>query len=190
LGSVFLLPALAACRARWEGVTLELVGESRIASLARREADLAVRIGRPQEPGLAARPLGTLGYGLFARRGYFAQLAEDWRFVGYDDSLRHVPEHRWIDDFAAGRPFTLRSNKLSALHEAARAGLGIAVLPRFLAATAPELDALAGAAPPSRELWLAVHPDVRRSPRVRLIADLVVELCAASAALLAPETAR
>ena len=66
-------------------------------------------------------------------------------------------------------------------------GLGLAVLPDFMAAGDPLLERMPlSAGPAPRELWLVVHPDVRRSPRVRLIADLVVEVVTGGAAVLAP----
>lgn len=187
LSSMFLVPQFALRREKWAAINLEIIGETRVASLTRREADLAIRIGKPQEQGLAARLLCGMSYGLYAHSAYVARhAASEWQFIGYDDSLRHAPEQQWLETFAQGRPFAFRSNSLAALHEATRGGLGVAVLPHFLAASDPllaELDVAEG--PQTRELWLVIHPDVRRSPRVRMIADLVCDIMAASAALLA-----
>jgi len=70
VGQEFLLPRLCAIHQRWSSVTLELVVETRVAILSRREADLALRIGRPHDPGLAARLLGNMASGLYCRSGY------------------------------------------------------------------------------------------------------------------------
>lgn len=184
--SVFLVPQLAAKHDKWSTITLEVVGETRVASLSRREADLAIRIGRPHDPGLATRPLGALSYGLFAHRAYLDRCrAENWRFIGYDESLRHAPEQLWLDRIAKDRAFSFRSNNLSSLYEAARRGLGVAALPHFLAAENPELAEVAADPPMEpREIWLVIHPDVRRSPRVRLIADIVTDIVMSSASTL------
>ena len=188
MGQGFLLPALSAIHHRWASVTLELVVEARVAMLSRREADLALRIGRPQDPGLAARLLGTMSLGLYGRTGYAAGRAEaDWRFIGYDDSLAHAPEQQWLEAWRGGRGYTLLTNTLLLQRDAARMGLGLAVLPDFMAAGDALLERMPlPAGPAARELWLVVHPDVRRSPRVRLIADLVAEVVIGSAAVLAP----
>lgn len=188
VGQGFLLPALAAIHHRWASVTLELVVETRVAILSRREADLALRIGRPQDPGLAARLLGTMSLGLYCRTGYTAGRAEaDWRFIGYDDSLAHAPEQQWLETWRGTRGYALLTNTLGLQRDAARMGLGMAVLPHFMAAGDALLERMPlTAGPPPRELWLVVHPDVRRSPRVRLIADLVAEVVTGGAAVLAP----
>jgi DNA-binding transcriptional LysR family regulator len=177
LGQHFLLPRLCAMHERWSSVTLELVVETRLVALSRREADLALRVGRPRDAGLAARLLGSMHYGLYARSGYVsAHEPAHWRFIGYDESMAHAPEQQWLDRYRGQRGYAFRANTLSLQRDAARAGLGLAVLPHFMGRADPELAWLPSEATPSpRELWLAVHPDVRRSPRVRLIADLVAE---------------
>ena len=188
VGQEFLLPRLCAIHPRWSSVTLELVVETRVAVLSRREADLALRIGRPQDPGLAARLLGTMAYGLYGRAGYTTGRAEaDWRFVAYDDSLAHTPEHQWLESLRGSRGYALRANTLALQRDAVRMGLGLAVLPHFMAAGDALLERLSyEAGPPPRGIWLVVHPDVRRSPRVRLIADLVAEVVTGGADVLAP----
>ena len=191
LGQEFLLPRLCAIHQRWASITLELVVETRVAVLSRREADLALRIGRPQDPGLAARLLGNMAYGLYCAAGYTEGRSEaDWRFIGYDESLAHAPEHQWLESLRGGRSYALRANTLPLQRDAARMGLGLAVLPHFMAAGEPRLERLPmDAGPAAREIWLVVHPDVRRSPRVRLIADLLVEVVSGGADVLAPSFA-
>ncbi|HEV2538705.1 MAG TPA: LysR family transcriptional regulator [Frateuria sp.] len=176
-GSHFLVPKLAAVRSQWQNIDLQVIGESRDANLFRSEADLAIRLLRPTAPGLTARRLGELGYGAYAAHGYTSRPAGEWEFLGYDDRLRHVPQQRWIEQVAGDRPFVLRSNDLAALAQAARAGLGIAALPHFLAAGDATLALLSTAeCPAPRPLWLVMHPDVKRSPRVRRVADVLIAL--------------
>ncbi|KIF83771.1 LysR family transcriptional regulator [Noviherbaspirillum autotrophicum] len=185
-GSHFLVPRLAAVRRQWPGIAIDLAGESREANLYRREADLALRLSRPEAPGLAARPLAQIGYGLYGASGWIGRASQEWEFVGYNDSLRETPQQQWLEKVAGARPFVLRSNDLAALYQACRAGLGIAVLPHFLARDDPALVALAEyPCPVARQLWLVVHPDVRRSPRVKAVADALVTLFRESAAVLA-----
>lgn len=183
LSNAFLVSKLAGHHEKWSPITLEVIAESRVANLTRREADLAIRVGRPQDAGLAIRRLGAMSFGVYARRSYVKRhQPAEWRFIGYDDSLHHAPEQQWLEKFADGRAFSFRSNSLAALYEATRNGLGIAVLPHFLIEGNRELVDLAiTPGPEPRELWLVIHPDVRRSPRVRLIADVVAEIITSSA---------
>jgi DNA-binding transcriptional LysR family regulator len=66
-----------------------------------------------------------------------------------------------------------------------RAGLGLAMLPSFLARDDGALVEVPGEERPVlREIWSVIHPDVRRSPRVRLMADLIAEVVKDNSALL------
>ena len=187
----FLVHRLAARRAEWKRIQLEVTGESREVNLARGEADLAIRMSRPTAPGLVARCIGEIGFGLYARHGYADHAQDGWEFLGYDDSLVQVEQQQWLQKFAGKRPFVFRSNNLSALHSAARAGLGVAVLPHFLAMQDTILSPVTTVScPVTRKLWLVMHPDVKRSPRVRLIADLLIDILADAESILSGKVAK
>ena len=186
--SHFLAPRLATLREAWPDIDLELIGESRDADLAHGEVDLALRLARPTAAGLAARALGRMGSGLYASPAHAVRPPQEWVFLGYDRSLGQVAQHTWLEGIADGRRFVLRSNDPAVLYQACRAGLGIALLPHFLARSDTALVAVpCDNAPPPRSLWLVVHPDVRRSPRVRAVADSLAEIIAAAAAVLDPQ---
>ncbi|MCL6467630.1 MAG: LysR family transcriptional regulator, partial [Ralstonia sp.] len=149
-------------------------------NLMAHEADLAVRLSRPTSSALATRRLGDLGYGLYAIEEVLARPESEWEFIGYDDNLRHVPQQRWLDNYAGDRRVVLRCSDLAAMHQAALAGLGVAALPHLLGAPA-ETGTLLRRLPVDdpalhREIWLVIHPDVRRSPRVRAVADALIAL--------------
>ncbi|WP_338640122.1 LysR family transcriptional regulator [Burkholderia pyrrocinia] len=187
--SHFLAPRLARAQRAWPALRIDLMGEMHAANLYAREADLAVRLSRPSEPGLAARRLGTMRFALCASPEWADAPPDAWPFVGYDDALAQTPQQQWLERFAAGRRFAFVANDLAAQHRACAAGAGVALLPRFLV---DDSLAEAGAAPSStpaplveltsaprcdieREIWLVVHPDVRRSPRVQRVADAIAD---------------
>src|SRR5512146_1243587 len=64
-----LVPSLPLLHERHPRLLLEVAVDQRIFDLTRREADLALRLGRPREAGLVMRKLGDLAYGLYAARG-------------------------------------------------------------------------------------------------------------------------
>jgi DNA-binding transcriptional LysR family regulator len=176
--ALFLMPRLGLLRERHPGIELELIGEQRMANLTRREADLALRIGRPEGASMVARRLPDFSYGLFASRDYLDRVPrEDWTLLGHDESLEHTSNQIWMRQLAAGRPLAIRSNDISGLFTAVRAGIGVAVLSSYMAALAPELVCVEAGDPLlRRELWLVVHADVRRSPSVRAVMDTLIEI--------------
>jgi DNA-binding transcriptional LysR family regulator len=173
-----LAPALPLLRDRHPRLLLEVAVDQRIFDLTRREADLALRLGRPREAGLVMRKLGEVAYGLYAARGQPAarrgkvDFAAD-AFVGFDDSLASVPQERWLARVAPARKLVFRCNSSLSLVSAVRAGMGVALLPCFVAAREPDLVRLEAPEPVHHELWLLFHGDLGRTPRVRAVIEWV-----------------
>lgn len=186
-----LVPGLPALRARHPGLCLELAADARILSLTHREADLAVRMGRPREvgdAGVVARKLSEVHYRFYAAKGSEAarrgavDLARD-RFVG--SGFSSAPEERWLARVAPERTVVFLSNSTTAIAAAVRHGVGVAVLPCFVADPDPALVRLEGPEPARHEIWLLVHGDLRRTPRVKAVIEWVDEVFARAKDLLA-----
>jgi DNA-binding transcriptional LysR family regulator len=179
LADGFLAERLAPLQARHPELDVELIATSKNLSLARREAEIALRLARPAAGELLARRVMTLDYGFFAAPDYAARLAsgEQPAFIAFDDASEQVPEAAWARRFLTGRRVLLRANSQLAQALAARAGRGVALLPAMLAGSLGGLVAVPfDPLPPPRELWLLMRPDVARLARVRTVADYLIEL--------------
>ncbi|WP_375757559.1 LysR family transcriptional regulator [Corallococcus exercitus] len=182
LAERLLIPRVAGFRSQHPGIDLEVIEDSRSLSLARREADVAIRLARPRSGELFARRLSTLGYGVYA-----APRGDTSAWVGYDDSFAHLPESQWLARHAAGARMALRANGLMVQLAAVRAGFGKALLPCWFAEQERGLVRLPPPAPlPEREVWLVVHRDLREVPRVRALIDAVVAIFEAERERLGP----
>jgi len=193
LSAYLLVPALPTLRLRHPGLVLEIAADQRTFDLTRREADLALRMGRPRDAALVTRKLAEVAYGLYASRQAGAARAVDFEahpFVGFDESLASAPQERWLARVAPERRVVFRTNSTASLLEAARRGVGVAVLPRFIADADPALVRLEGPEPAHHELWLLVHGDLRRTPRVRAVIEWLDELVEGARTTLAPDAGR
>ncbi len=188
LADAFLVERMGELRRRHPGLDIEFIAEARLMSLARREADIALRLGRPKDSGLLARHAADIAYGFFA--------APEWReqidagitppLIGYDEASAALPEAAWLARRFHGHRVAFRSNSQTAHEQAARAGFGVAMLPRYLAARGPGLEPVEFGDPlPQRELWLLIRPDLKTVPRVRAAADFLIELFRRERAMLA-----
>jgi DNA-binding transcriptional LysR family regulator len=174
LASHFLAPRFAELQARHPDLQVSLSGTQALASLNRQEADIAVRLWAPTEMSNVTRRIGKVIFGLYAAPDYSQLPSAQWRFIAYDDSLDHVPEQEWLRSFANGRAIAFRSNDLAGQLAAARMGMGIAALPRFLAETAAGVVALCDDSF-SREIHLLTHRDMRRVRAIRIVMDFISE---------------
>jgi DNA-binding transcriptional LysR family regulator len=177
LAAFLLAPRLRAPLARLPGVEIDLRAEARTTDLMRRQADIALRFARPTAPGLVTKLLAHVDYALYAHEDYVANRSPaHWEFLGYDELQQDAPQQEWLDKLRGSRRYCLRSNDLLTLLQAAVAGCGVGVFPRYATAGAPGLSALAPPCPVRRKLWLVMHADVRRSPHVRAVADEIIAM--------------
>jgi DNA-binding transcriptional LysR family regulator len=170
-----LVEHLARFRAEYPDIQLSLSAQGQQISLSRREADVAVRLVRPDEAGSVARKVGTMAFGLYAHRSY-AHLAapERWQFIAFDEKFAEMPQQRWLLGIAGGRPVACELNHISEHLIAVRAGVGVAGLPCFIGDRDHDLVRIGENLPPfARDIWLLVHRDLRRTPAVRAVLDFV-----------------
>ncbi|MCW2307555.1 LysR family transcriptional regulator [Rhodobium gokarnense] len=168
-----LVAPLAALRKRHPGLSIRLIGESRGAALERREADIAIRLSRPREGDFTIAKLGVMTFHLYASPGYLRQTPEpNWTFIGYDGAMASAPQQVWLREIAAGRPVAFTASTTEIQAAAAREGAGIAILPDFVAAADPALQRVSAAEPAFlRDIWLAIHSDMKASAAIRVTID-------------------
>jgi DNA-binding transcriptional LysR family regulator len=170
-----VVPAMGALLAAHPDLVLELLTETGVVDLSRREADVALRLVRPKEPALVARRLGELPFAIFAAESYLkrrgtprtlaAAAAHD--FVGYHEALDNLPQVRWLQRSVRPLRYVLRASTLTTQTLACAEGLGLALLPLFVSAREPRLRQLfSRQRGPSRELWGVFHADMRGNSRI------------------------
>jgi DNA-binding transcriptional LysR family regulator len=193
VATYLLTPALPRLRAQYPMIDVELISSNETLNLGRREADMALRLGRPRDSGLVTRKLADVPYYLYGAKKVVRSLkAEtladlaDQPFIGYDNSLLPVFQETWLDQTIKERRVVFRSNTLYPAVAAARDGLGLVMLAAFVADQNPDLARvpIKDVMPP-RDLWLLVHSDLRRAPRIRATLDFIVDLVEQKKSLLA-----
>ncbi len=181
LANIIIIPALASLLAKYPDLTIDVVTDISTVNLHGQEADLAVRMTRPTRGNLKIRRVGALEYGLYGSNSYLGsrvqtddpgELAQD-RFIGWAEGFAHLPAAQWLDTHLQGHTLILRTTTLSAQLQAVIAGIGLAVLPVFVAENAG-LERLPVTLDFNQAIWLAVHSDLSRSRRIRVVADHVV----------------
>jgi DNA-binding transcriptional LysR family regulator len=189
LAERFLIDRLRAFHERYPAIDLEVIGGSRVVSLAKREADVALRYGSPKDSELVARRVATISFGLYASRAYRDKLnaGQTPTFIGFDEQSEFIAETAWFARHFGDRRFSFRTNSQTTQAAAARAGYGVALLPRYIVAThEPELVQVSlGERLPDRDVWLLVRRDLKNIPRVKALTDYLVEVFQRERRLLA-----
>lgn len=186
---VGLLPEFAA---QHPHISLELVTIQQILSLSRKEADLAVGLEPPKGGPYLAEKLCdyTLRlYGARKRLEAAPPIADRaaltaWPFVGYIEDMIFSPGLDYLGEVHKGLKARFQSSSLWAQLAATRGGLGLCVLPDFIAGDDPDLACvLPEEIVLSRSYWLIHHRDLRDSSRLRAVLSFVKEAAQARSAL-------
>jgi DNA-binding transcriptional LysR family regulator len=180
LAERFLIDRLRAFHERYPAINLEIVGGSRVVSLAKREADVALRYGSPKDSELLARRVATITFGLYTSASYHEKLktGQPPTFVGFDQESDFIAEAGWLARQFGDRRFSFRTSSQTTQAAAARAGYGVALLPRYIVAThEPDLvEVFLGGRLPQRDVWLLVRRDLKNVPRVSALTDYLVDV--------------
>ena len=189
-----LMPLLASFTSLHPAIEIELLADFRSLSLTRREADLAVRLARPTREDLAARKVGQISFGFYAAAGYlehngmpdFAVGAAGHRLIlNPEELMASTPEVRLLAMLAQRAAVVLRSASRYAQRAACLSGMGIACLADYLADGSGLVPVPSPSLPAGREIWLAVHADMRHMPRIRALSDHLAAGLGAAAQRLA-----
>lgn len=166
------------------GLVLELLGGNRPVDVARGEADMAVRVTRPEGANLKVRQLHAQGFALYGAASYLRQRGRprsERELAGHDllalgGELALLPEARWLDA-QPGVRICLRTNSMPALVAAARGGVGLAVLPTTWGQVETNLERLFELPElPRRPMWLIIQPEAWERAAVQVVATRLKEL--------------
>ena len=152
-------------------------------------------MARPREGDLWGRKLADVAWTAYGAAGLLTGAASPtapadlahYPLIGWEEGTVGINAADWLAETAPAAAVVYRTNSLVNQFVAARAGIGLAVLPCYLGDAEPGLvRALPGGPVPAlaRELWIVTHQDLRRTARVRAFFDAVTDSIGADRALV------
>lgn len=178
-GAYVLPPIIDDYATAYPGVDIEILTGTRLFSLAQREADIAFRIVPFDSADVVQRRLVRLAYGAYVATGSPEPAYGDgtgFRLITHDTSTGQFPDIAWLTECFPNAKPVLRSNNRNVQGRMCREGIGVAVLPRVVG------DQMAGlrrlnlpTEPPSRDIWMGYHRDMRRLQRLRAFIETVTD---------------
>jgi len=179
IGSQVLPAIIAGMRAMHPALEIELVLSNAVENLLRRDADIAVRMVEPVHEALVVKRIGRVTVGLHAHRDYLARAGtprtlealQKHSVIGFD---RETPAIRAIRARLPGLEavhFALRTDSDIAHLMAIKAGFGIGLCQTALARQDPNLVRVLPSVGLQLGVWLAMHENLRSTPRCRAVFD-------------------
>ncbi|MFN3615227.1 MAG: LysR family transcriptional regulator [Rubrimonas sp.] len=183
-GAMWLTPRLPRFFADYPDLSVDLLMTENVLDLPMREADVAIRMREPQQADLIRRPLFDVTMRFFASKEYVerhgapqtAEAMRNHRLIGFSPNAQQpTPVGYWVNaNLDVAHRSTLLMNNYFAMLEAAKHGLGVAVLPDYLAVDHPDLTLVAPSMhSPSFTVYLAYPEELRRSRRIEAFRDFI-----------------
>ena len=179
-----LPPLLADMRLALPEIQVELESSNVVSNLLRREADIALRMVRPDQSTLVAKKMGVVRVGAFASTAYLTRMGVpqtpqdlfDHELIGYDTVDDIVRGFRQFNVTITRDAFALRSDDLIVFSQAVKAGLGIGFLADYVVRGDPNVQQVLKDMPlPELPMWLTVHREIRTNARIRAVFDFLAK---------------
>ncbi len=181
-----LLPSLLSrMRVALPDIQVDLMANNQVSNLLRREADIAVRMVRPDQATLVAKKIGEVRIGAYAHRAYLARKAPikmlsdllTVDLIGGDTDTAILDGFQKLGFPATREAFTFRSDDFFVQWRAVQAGMGVGFVADYMARTDPNVvSVLPGQLKiPPLPVWLAVHREIRTSPRIRAVFEFLAD---------------
>jgi DNA-binding transcriptional LysR family regulator len=189
--SHWLSPSLPVFRALHPQIDLQVLVGTRQRDLSRGEAELAIQSPRPRQRAMVAVRLARSATGLYAAKSLVggtrlwvedAASLRSLPLLVYTSPFHILQQAKWFQPVLAASRVLLETNSSHALLAAAKAGIGVAVLARFMARGQNDLVPVSGDVGVN-DVWLITHPEFRRDPKVRATSDFLKTIASAPGAL-------
>lgn len=178
-----LAPMIEAFREKHPELHLDLIMTDRRLDLAKGEAEVALRMHEPGDESLIARRIANSPWAVFASRSYIARRGrpQQWddldkhAIIEFAGELADNHAARWLRSVAPRAAIASRGNSMLGVLAAVKSGVGLAPLPMLLGRSEDDLEPVLESIPEiDSKLYLVMHADLRRTPRVRAFCDFVV----------------
>ena len=182
LAAFIIAPHLPRFHEEYPKITLEIVARHELASLTRRDADIALRSGRPQHGDYLVRRVGMIDFGIYGSNSYVSARKlvpencdlNDLDLITWTEEWSQLRGGPWLANHAPKARVVFMSNSPRVHYAACKAGLGVTIMPCIVGDADSDLICLL---PPERlfspDIWLVVHRTLTRTARVRAVMDFL-----------------
>jgi DNA-binding transcriptional LysR family regulator len=192
IGSMYLTTCLAEFQKAYPSIQVELITDTRLLDMTRREADIFISFFKPKGRRLSVKKIGEFKIFLYAATSYLKDHKaptdlkdlESHNFVDFIDEHIHIKENRWLSDILRPAHVAFRSTSLVSQYMAVSSGVGIAMLPSFVAAQNDDLTPVLPNYFSIRDIWMSVHEDMLHIGRIKAVMSFLEKRIAADSGYL------
>lgn len=179
LGIKWLTGHMAEFQKKYPSIYVEISIDNNMVNLLSRNADIAVRLLRPQQQNLITKHVADFPFGFYASKEYVAQHGHpettqelfNHKAVGL---IGRTPTATWVVDKFGEDRIALKTNTMLGIYAAVEAGAGIGPIFNFLGEPNKNLvRVLNKEASMKKEIWLTTLPELHSNARIRVTYDFL-----------------
>jgi DNA-binding transcriptional LysR family regulator len=164
------------------GIKIELVSNPQVVDVNRKEADIFISFFNPATRGLRSTLIGNFSLFLYCSKEYLQRVGRPRSradlgrhvFVGYIDDLLAIDAVRWLDEVIMTPKMSFHSNSVIAQCNAAVQGMGIVLLPTFVACGVDGLERiLSDKISIRRDVWASVRTEHGQLTRIKSVMEFL-----------------
>ncbi len=174
-----IAPTIGALCERHPKLGVDVDTSVHLSDLRRRQADVVLRASPAPGADLVGRKIGPFAAALFgnvqlARRARSGAPLETLPWVDWRSELNY-PSSRWVQEQAPGARICARVSTTQDMLELIAAGVGVGYLWTPAAGEHRGLRRIASAPPLDWNIWALTRPELRRTPRIRVVLRALAE---------------
>ncbi|QOL25306.1 LysR family transcriptional regulator [Thalassotalea sp. LPB0316] len=194
--SYFLTPNLPLFYQQHPNIELDLLHFTRDVKISRNEADIAISLEKPKNTSMIVTKLCDYQLKLYVNKhSAVGQRAiqqvssiNQLPWVSYVDSMLYTEQLAYFNELTDNIVPVFRSNSVISQYQAIKNGIGVGVLPCFLAEQDEALTPIFNdQIKIARTFYLVTHPECKRLARVAHVWEFLKQLCIDKQAFLMPE---
>ena len=187
LFSTYSLPKIVEkIRTKAPGINIEIISSNAVHDLTKREADIAIRHERPEQPELIVKLAGNTTAHFYASKDYLAQLEQPItmdvinkaEFIGHDSVEWFLPIMNSFGLQLTAENFKVMTSSGVTLLELVKQGLGVSLIYRHVADLYPDLQQVLPECSIPVPIWLITHKELKTNLRIRMVYDILAEALA------------
>lgn len=176
-----ILPEISLFIKKHPGISFEFVTNVNLTNLTRREADISLRLVRPETGNFIISRVAQMATALYASSEYLAQNSFNFKQKGkghfaisWDEMFGHLLAYKWLNEHLPQANIIVRTTTLQSQLIACIGGAGLSVLPCFMADLAPNLIRVRMPKEVfTQNIWLTIHHDISKLSRICAVAHFL-----------------
>ena len=169
-----LVQPLVRLQNEYPDLRIKLIGSTDLAALNRGEADIAIRLSRPEEGDFIISQIDTIHIRPYASQDYLSNTPkENHNFIGYTQAMSSAPQQKALMLLAGQKDLNFVSNSIEIQMQAAIEGGGIAMLPDFMVQDNCLTPAYPNFHSIERQVWLIIPSAIRHSAAIDVVIQAI-----------------